>query len=174
MITQWVYYIGGLGGKSGSLTAIRLGIAPDPRETLLELAPTSPFQLVLLGMERGTQDLLETRRSTFRPAALQNDWYLPQDELVDHIEGLEAVNLGDWRLKKVCLDLNPEEWIELEAAVKETGTVTKARLIRRAVKFYAVLGKYKARGFLLQAIKKNRFVVFSDLDNIPHPDEVDL
>ena len=172
MPQRWIHYIGGLDQTSGNLTVIRIGISTNPRESLVELFPTSPFHLILLGYERGTYDLLEKRRAYFNPALIQNDWYHPKEELVEHIDSLPAVDIGKWKPRKFCIDLSPEDWLLLEAAAEEFGAITKTRFVRNAITFYMRLSAYRARGFCLEANQPGVRVVFSDLDNLFHPDHI--
>jgi hypothetical protein len=166
---QWVFYIGGR-LRQGKLVTIKIGVSADPSGHLAALAPTQPYDLELIGLEVGGADLLAQRQKEFRALALRNDWYRPDAKLVDFIQGLPQVDLGKGAAKKVCVDFTPEEFALLEAGVETIGTITKARLIRRAVTFYLKLGELRARGYLLQAMRGGKFTAFPDLDDIRDPD----
>lgn len=170
---QWVYYIGGRGRK-GQLVTFRIGVSADPITQLESLATVQPYKLELLAVEEGDLDLLEQRRKQFRLAALQNDWYKASEELTSFVESLPKVNIAQGNDKKICVFFNPKEYKEIEDAVDVIGTRTKSRLIRRAIRFYLVLGRFKAKGFMLQVIRGGRFHEFSSLEDIKDPDELDL
>lgn len=166
---QWVFYIGG-SLRPGKLVTVKIGISADPGGHLASLAPTQPYDLELIGLEVGGPELLAKRQKEFRSVFLRNDWYRPDVKLVEFIQGLPKVDLGKGATKKVCVDFTPEEFALLETGVETIGTVTKARLIRRAVAFYLKLGDLRARGYLLQAMRGGKFTAFPDLDDIRDPD----
>jgi hypothetical protein len=85
---------------------------------------------------------------------------------VGHVAELRPVDRGAGKPRRVSLDLEPEEFAALETMVEQMGTITKARLLRRAVKFYRSLIRYKAQGYLIQAIKGGKLVQFPDLEDI--------
>jgi hypothetical protein len=90
--------------------------------------------------------------------------------LLESITRLPKLDLGAGASRRVCLDLSPEEFTELEAGVETIGTVTKTRLIRRALSFYLRLGKLRAKGYILHAMKGGKFTAFPDLDDIRDPE----
>lgn len=81
--------------------------------------------------------------------------------------------MRDWDAPttRVSLDLTPEENAELNRLVKTLKTRTRARLLRQALRFYAVLVDHKEQGYLIQAIKGGSLLQFPDLD-VPYPKEI--
>jgi len=169
----WIYYIGGR-GKSGKLVLIKIGISADPEAQLSALTPLQAFDLELLGFEEGSPDLLEERKMKFQKIALKNDWYHAKSELLVYIAELPRVTLEKGNMKKICVDLTPDEWNALVRGVEETDSRTKTRLIRRALKFYTALGRYKALGYMLQVLRGGKYHVFTDLDDIKDPEDIDI
>lgn len=166
---QWVFYIGGR-LRADKLVTIKIGVSGDPKAHLAALAPTQPFDLEFLGLEVGGSELLVKRHKQFKALALRNDWFRPDPSLVKFIEELPKIDLAEGAVRKVCVDFEPEEFIALTEGVEVIGTKTKARLIRRAVKFYLKLGELRARGYFLQAMKGGKFTAFPDLDDIRDPE----
>lgn len=164
---RWIHYIAGK-GKSGKLIAMAIGMDPDPDAVIAKYDDLMPFTIELIGLEEGSQERLEELRTRFRPIRLHGPWYKPTAELVEFVEGLKPIDRMQGS-KRVSLDLMAEEFSQLEAMVKELGTVTKARLLRRALRFYLALGRYKARGYALQAIKDGKLIQFPDLEHIKDP-----
>lgn len=81
--------------------------------------------------------------------------------------------MRDWDGKRIriSLDLTPDEVAELDQLKRALKTRTRARLMRRALRFYAVLANLKGEGFLIQAIRKGELHQFPDLD-VPYPQAV--
>jgi len=164
---QWLHYIAGK-GKTGKLVAIAIGMGPDPDTFVARYDDTMPFDISLMGIEEGSQERLEALRTQFQGGHLHGPWYKATGPLVTLVEGLEPVDRGQGS-RRVSLDLPTAEFTQLEDMVKELGMVTKSRLLRRALRFYLRLGRYKARGYALQAIKDGQLIQFPDLDHIEEP-----
>lgn len=164
---QWIHYIGGR-GKGGKLLSIAIGMSSDPDTFIAKFKNDMPFIIALLGLEEGSQERLEQLRVQFSGTSLHGPWYKPTGALTDIIENLPSVERGG-PVRRVSLDLPTEEFVQLDAMVRELGTVTKSRLLRRAMRFYLRLGRYKARGYALQAIKDGKLIQFPDLDDIEEP-----
>jgi hypothetical protein len=161
----WIYYVKGL-GKTNKIVAIGIGLAANPETQIAELEGSMPFQLELAGVEEGSQERLEALYARFQADHLRGLWYKPSAAVLGHIAELSPVDRDTSKTRRVSLDLGPNEFAELELMVEQTGTVTKARLLRKAVRFYRSLMKYKAQGFLIQAVKGGKLVQFPDLDDI--------
>lgn len=71
----------------------------------------------------------------------------------------EDTDVGE--LKKVCMDINPEEFLQLEMAVKTLGMRTKARLLRRAIRLHLKLGRYTALRYTMQVVKGGKIYAFT-------------
>lgn len=160
---NWVYYVTGLGRDDKVLT-VGIGLSPNPEQEVAHMSNFMPYRLKLAGMERGDLELLEQTKRTFRRDHMNNMWFRPSEPLLAHLETLILERPAP--IRRVSLDLTPEEFDALENLVKQMGVVTKARLLRKAFKFYEALHKYKARGFIIQAIKGGSLVQFPDLDDI--------
>ena len=162
---QFLTYIGGV-GRNGKLVAVGIGLCADPAVYIASLG-AMPFELKLLAVEEGTAEKLEQLKEQFKAAHLNGPWYKPTDELqkyVDSLESVDAAVLG--RAKRISLDLSPEEFAQLEGLVEEMGAKTKANLLRKAFRFYQALYRYKAQGFMIQAVKGGKMLQFPDLDTI--------
>lgn len=164
---QWIHYIGGH-GKSGKLVAVGIGMGPDPEAIVARFNGQMPFSTSLLGLETGSRERLEALRTQFRALHLHGPWFKPNEALEAHVAALGPVDREEGKPRRVSLDLTAEEFLDLERWVEELGTVTKSRLIRKALRFYIGVGKYVALGYRFQAIKDGRLVQFPDLD-IPDP-----
>ena len=164
---MWIHYIGGH-GKSGRLVAVGIGMSPDPEVALAKFDGQMPFSTSLLGLETGSRERLEALRTQFQAAHLHGPWFKPNEALEAHIGALKPVDRELGKPRRVSLDLTADEFLDLEQWVEELGTVTKSRLIRRAIRFYIGVGKYVALGYRFQAIKDGSLIQFPDLD-IPEP-----
>lgn len=166
---QFVHYILG-SSKAGNEVAVAIGLSPDPDAALTALNAWAPFALKLVGVEEGSQERLESVRAQFKALRLNGPWYKVAPELKDHIQALaplDAVKVA--ATKRVSVDLEPEEFTDLEAFVDELGAKSKADLFRRALRFYRALHRYKAQGHIIQAIKGGRLLQFPDLDDVRGP-----
>jgi hypothetical protein len=162
---MWIYYIRGV-GQSGKLIAVGIGLGTEPESRVAELEGMMPYRTELAGIEEGSQERLEALQERFRADHLHGPWYKPSAALVGHVAELQPVNRETGKTRRVSLDLDPSEFADLETMVEQMGTVTKSRLLRRAVKFYQSLVRYKAQGYLIQAIKGGKLVQFPDLEDI--------
>jgi hypothetical protein len=162
---MWIHYIGGT-GKGDKLVAVAIGISPDPDEQLAALRDASPFSLRLLGIEEGDRERLEAVQATFLRFRLQGPWYRASEDLEAYIAALTPVERAT-KVRRISLDLPPEEFRDLERLVGVLGVKTKARLLRRALRLYSKLGHLKAQGWTIQAIKSGQLVQFPDLDADP-------
>lgn len=162
---MWLYYIGGF-GKGDKLVAVAIGVSPDPEEQLALLREASPFSLRLLGLEEGDRERLAAVQTTFHRLKLQGPWYRVSEDLEAHIAALKPIERTA-KVRRVSLDLLPEEFRDVERLVDLLGVKTKARLLRRALRLYSKLGHLKAQGWTVQAIKSGQLVQFPDLDADP-------
>jgi hypothetical protein len=166
---QWICYIGGKSRKGYAV--IQIALAPDPERYLAALKPTQPYELELLGVELGDNELLEERRAQFR-TPFKNGWVKPSDELLAFIKALPEPDRKKAGLRKVCVEWTPAEVLGLDLGVERMNLKTRTKLIRRAVKFYLGLTTYHAKGWTIQAVKGGRFVPFKDLEHIEDPADV--
>jgi len=165
---MYIHYIGGEGRKK-KLLAISFGLSNDPQRHLSSLNGTMPFDLRLLACEKGTEEKLEKLRQTFKPAHLNGPWYRPTPELQAHVNSVEAVDPATdkeapTKVTRVSLDLNAEEFSALEQLVEQMGLKSKAQLLRKALRFYGALYRYKAQGYGIQAVRGGKLLQFPDLD----------
>ena len=81
--------------------------------------------------------------------------------------------MRDWDAKRhrVPLEFTPEELASLDILVKSQKARTRARVIRRALRFYKKLDELKNEGYLIQAVRKGSLLQFPDLD-VPFPQEM--
>ncbi len=163
---QWIHYLGGR-GKSGKIVAIGIGMSHDPDLFLSQHCSSLPFDAELLKIEEGSQELLDGIRQEYQVDHLNGPWYRVSDKLMDRISALKLTHSSGTR--RVSLDLSVQEFDELSAMVKELGTRTKSRLLRRALRFFLALRRYKARGYVIQAIKGGLLTQFHDFDDINDP-----
>lgn len=159
--------------KEGRAAQVLIGLSDDPEAEVRALNMVSPYPIELLGAEAGDDSLLETRRASYHPVALLNDWYKPHPLLLKHIEGLAPVTF-DVAIRKVCVDWLPAEYRELQDGMRRHGFKTQSKLIRRATFAYLRLRKYQARGFLLHVLRQGKMRVIPDLDKLKDPDEEGL
>lgn len=160
-----IHFIGGA-TKRGELVAVAIGISTSPSSQVAALKKASPFHgLSLLGVEAGSQERLETIKNEFATLAMGGPWFKASEELLQRIKSLEpAVDKKDSR--RVSLDLDPEEWAMLETMVEELGEKMKSKVLRRSLKFYRSLLRYKAKGYMIQAIRGGELIQFPELDDI--------
>lgn len=160
---QFIHYIGGE-TRSKKLVAVGLALSNDPVTHLASLKGTMPFELRTMAVEQGTPSQLEQLKETFKAAHLNGFWYKPSPALVAHVEAVESVDPALGKMTRVSLDLTPEEFAALEKLVGESGTKSKAQLLRKALRFYRVMHAYKAQGYGIQAVRGGKMIQFPDLD----------
>ncbi len=163
---QFVHYIGGE-NRGHKIIAVGFGLSSDPVAHLASLQGTMPFDLRLLAVEQGTAEKLEGLKATFLSSHLHGFWYKPSPELLAHIQAIESVDPALGKATRVSLDLSPEEFSHLEKLVSEMGAKSKAKLLRMALRFYGALYRYKAQGFMIQAVRGGKMIQFPDLDIRP-------
>lgn len=163
---MWIHYIGGL-GRSDKLVVVAIGLGPDPESEMAALRDMSPFKLRLLGLEQGSRERLEEVRQQFRGCKMRGPWFKANDALQVHIEALKPVERDKAKVKRISLDLPPDEFHDVERAVGMLGLKTKARFLRRAARFYVRLGRLKAQGWAIQAVKDGQLLQFHSLDTDP-------
>ena len=165
----FVHYILG-STKSGTEIAVAVGVSADPDAALLALNQSSPLSLKLVGVEEGDASRVEEVRTKFRHLRLNGPWFKVAPDLKEHIQSLCFVDPAKAAAtKRVSVDLDPEEFHDLEVFVGEMGAKSKADLFRRALRFYRALHRYKAQGFIIQAIKSGKLFQFPDLDDVRGP-----
>lgn len=162
---QFIHYIGG-STRAGKLVAVGLGLSNDPAGHLASLKGTLPFDVKLLAIEEGTPEKLEVLKELFKAFHTNGPWYRPAPELQAHIETVEVVDQSVGKTTRVSLDLSPEEFAALEKLVEEMGAKSKAQLLRKALKFYGALYRYKAQGYGIQAVKGGKMIQFPDLETV--------
>ncbi len=162
---SFIYYIAA-DSKVGKIVSIAVGVSSDPEEEVSNLDAVMPFKMRLLGLELGSLGRLEAVRHQFRGAHIRGSWFQPSEELQTYVSLLPAIDRSKNQSIRVSLDLNYSEHADLERFVEELGSKTKARLLRRAFRFYQALHRYKAQGFLIQAVKGGTLIQFPDLDDI--------
>lgn len=161
----WIYYVEGLSNSNKVLT-IGIGISSEPELEVASLARIMPYKVRLAAMEYGDLNLLEQRREQFISGRMNGMWFQPTENLSDLVRNLPVADREEFKGKRVSLDLSPEEFERLETLVSQLGTTTKARLLRKALRFYESLAKYKGQGYLIQAVKGGSLIQFPDLDDI--------
>lgn len=156
-----------IGGESrlGKLVSVVMGLAPTPEALRSMIEDASPFELKILGAEPGGEDEHRELQKRFAPALMKGLWYRPSEDLLEYVKGLLPLE-GQGPTKRVSLDLEPQDFADLEVFVREKGLKTKSALLRRALRFYRALHRYQAQGFVIQAIRNGRLVQFPDLDDI--------
>lgn len=160
---QFIHYIGGT-SKAGKLISIGIGLSSDPAAALEALKGTMPFDLRMLAVELGTSERLESVKAAFKAACQNGFWYQPTAELEAHVNGIESVDPDLGKTTRVSLDLVPEEFAALAKLTQEMGVRSKAELLRRALRFYGAMYRYKAQGFGIQAVKGGKLIQFPELD----------
>lgn len=155
--------------KAGKIVAVAICQTSAPDTHLASLGDMLPFKAEVIGVEPGDATKFQEVRTQFQAHHLNGIWYRPDAELISYAKALGTVEVHGPR-QRVSLDLEPEEFADLEAFVKELGGKTKAALLRRAYRFYRALYRYKAQGWLIQAVKGGRLVQFPDLEDIPKQD----
>ena len=165
---QYIHFIGGR-NHDGKLIVVALGLSKDPESQLTLLADTSPFALYLLGIEEGTSERLEQLKEQFRKSHYRGAWFKATSDLVAYIDGLKEVDRDGGKTKRVSVDLTAEDFSQLEALVTELGVRSKAEFFRKGLKLYAALHRYKAQGFLIQAVKGGKLIQFPNLDSVEKP-----
>lgn len=165
---MYIHYIGGE-ARNGKMVSIAIGVSSNPEAHLAKLSGEMPFALKLLGLEAGNKARLEEVRKEFKALHIKGPWYKPAPALTSHIEGLPEVERSDKKTKRVSLDLDPEEFAELELMVTELGEKMKSKVLRRALRFYRGLQQYKAQGYMIQAVKGGLMVQFPNLDDVREP-----
>ncbi len=164
-----LYYIGGR-SKTGKLISVAIGITSNPDVQLAALQESSPFHdLSLLALEDGSQERLEQIKREHH--CFGGPWFTVTAALERHISELPAYDASKRTIRRVSVDLDPEEWLALEVMVEELGEKMKSKVVRRALRFYRALLKYKAQGFLVQAVRGGELHQFPKLDAIRGPNE---
>lgn len=161
---QFIHYIGGA-GRNQKLVAIGFALSNDPAAHLASIQGTMPFDLKILAIEQGTPERLEELKELFKTAHLNGFWYTPKPELLAHIEAVESIDTSLGKPTRVSLDLVPEEFAALEKLVEEMGAKSKAQLLRKALRFYGAMYRFKAQGYGIQAVKGGKMIQFPDLDS---------
>lgn len=162
---QFLHYIAGK-TRAGKLVAIGFELSPDPEASLQALQGTMPFEVTSMAVEVGDSTKLETLRAQFRDFHANGLWYRPDAAIQEFVGKIESVDPAVGRTKRVSLDLVPEDFHDLETLVQETGIKGKAKLLRRALRFYAAMHRLKAQGFMIQAVKGGRMIQFPDLEAV--------
>ena len=164
----FIHFIGGE-GRNGKLISVAMGLSANPESYIATLNGSMPFTLKLLGLEVGTAERLEELRKRFRSLHIKGPWFKAAPALTKYVEELEEVERDYAKTRRVSLDLDPEEFAELEMMVGELGEKTKAAVLRRARRFYRSILRYKAQGYMIQAIKGGEMIQFPNLDDVRDP-----
>jgi len=164
----FIHYIGGE-GREGKLISVAVGLSANPESHIASLSGSMPFSLKLLGLELGSPERLEEIRKQFRALHIKGPWFRAASQLTSYVDALAEVERDRHKTKRVSLDLGPEEFAELEMMVGELGEKTKASVLRRARRFYRSLLRYKAQGYMIQAVKGGQMIQFPDLDDVRGP-----
>lgn len=150
--------------KQGKSVVVGLGLASNAEEFRTSLDLASPFELDVVGQEPGGPEKLRELQDRFVSQLIRGVWYRPE-AILEYAKSLPSVECAN-ETKRVSLDLEPEDFADLVAFVKETNAKTKSSLLRRAFRFYRALYRYRAQGYLIQAVKNGKLVQFPDLDDI--------
>lgn len=162
---QVIYYIGGCSAQD-NLSAVAIGLTTHPDTMLANLQAIAPFHhLTLLAVEQGSQERLDAIKKEFEASALAGPWFKYTEELEKLVKSLPNTS---FKSRRVSLDLDPEDWLMLETMVEEFGE-KKSKVLRRALKFYRTLRKYKDQGYAIQAVKGGEVIRFPTLDDICGP-----
>lgn len=165
---QYIHFIGGRNLK-GKTVAVAMGVSSDPEGQLTSLEGSSPFELSLLALEEGDAERLEQLKERFKGSHARGPWFQATDELLAYVEALEPVDREAGKTKRVSVDLAAEDFALLESLVSEMGIRSKAEFFRKGLRLYAGLHRYKAQGYLIQAVRGGKMVQFPDLDHIAKP-----
>lgn len=150
--------------KQGKPVVVGLGLASNAEEFRASLDLASPFELAVVGREPGGPEKLRELQDRFASQLIRGVWYRPE-AILEYAKALPAIDPPN-ETKRVSLDLEPEDFVALEVFVQETNSKTKSSLLRRAFRFYRALYRYRAQGYLIQAVKNGKLVQFPDLDDI--------
>lgn len=162
---MWIVYMRGA-GKNSKTISYGLDLVADPEGRIAEFSDVMPFTIELAGLEVGSRERLEQLREQFRSEHLHGPWYKPSEAIASHIGALPKVDRNTGAMRRVSLDLASDEFAMLDSLVEKMGAKTKARLLRRALRFYSALTQYKAKGYLIQAVKNGKMIQFPDLEDI--------
>ena len=162
---QFLHYVVGK-GRSGKVVAYGLDLCADPEASLVSMKGVMPFEVSTLATEVGDSAKLEELRKKFQLHHVQGPWFKPVDEIRMYIESVDSVDPDLAKSKRVSLDLTPEDFSDLETLVKETGVKGKAKLLRKALRFYSAMYRYKAQGYMIQAVQGGKMIQFPDLEAI--------
>lgn len=152
-------------GRQNKTLALAICVTSDVQSSLSTVSQTSPFELRVLGVEPGGNDKLRELQDKFAPFFMRTIWYRPAEPMLQYIAALPPVEI-EKATKRVSLDLEPEDFADLETFVTEVGAKTKANLLRRAYRFYRRVHGYVKQGYEFQAIKGGKLVIFPNLDDI--------
>jgi hypothetical protein len=105
-------------------------------------------------------------KERFRAHHMNGPWYKAAPPIEEYIQSLPTPDRSSGVTRRVTVEIPPEDFAALTEATQRLGTKTKSRFIRKAYRFYIALSEYKARGYLIQAVKGGQLVQFPDLDDI--------
>lgn len=165
----WVFFARGR-GRTGKTVALAMDLHANPELWIEEMASKAPFpRLELAAMEEGSQDLLGRLKERFREYHLNGPWYKTGQLIEDYFQALPEPDRRSGSARRITIEVPPDEFAALTEATARLGTRTKTRFLRQAYRFYLALSDYKARGYLIQAVKGGKLVQFPDLDDIRKP-----
>jgi Arc/MetJ family transcription regulator len=163
---SWVFFARAM-GRTGKVVALAMDLHPSPELWLEDIAAKSPFpKLRLAAMEGGSLDLLGRLKERFKAYHMNGPWYKVAQPIEDYIRELPEPNRNQGGSRRVTIEIPPEDFAALAEATQRLGTKTKSRFIRQAYRFYLALSEYKARGYLIQAVKGGQLIQFPDLNDI--------
>jgi len=162
---SWVFFVRGL-NRAGKTVALAMDLHPNPELWLEDMTVKVPFpKLKLVAMEEGSLDLLGRLKERFREYHMNGPWYKVGQLIEDYFQALPEAN-HKFSGRRLTIEIPPDDFAALTEATTRLGTKTKARFLRQAYRFYLALSDYKARGYLIQAVKGGKLVQFPDLQDI--------
>jgi len=160
-----IYFAGGFNNQ-GKMLAVAIGSSDDPERAVERLRETAPFKTRLLAVEDGSGEALERLRNRFRTARLQGPWFKGTEALTAYLDALPPLSVSG-KTTRISLDVTAREFQQIESARLMLGVKTKAKFIRRAIRFFVRVVTLQSQGFLIQAIKDGTLYQFQDLDHDP-------
>lgn len=167
---QFLHYVAGK-NRSGKVVAIGLDLTSDPEASVTSMKGLMPFDVETMAVEVGSPARLEELRAQFKVHHAQGPWYRPDQSLLDFVAAIESIKPDALKSKRVSLDLVPQDFADLEVLVKETGVKGKAKLLRKALRFYSAMHRFKARGYMIQAVKGGSMIQFPNLESVQNRGE---
>jgi hypothetical protein len=162
---QFLHYVAGK-NRSGKIVAVGFDLTADPEASVTSMKGLMPFEVETMAVEVGSPARLEELKEQFKAHHAQGPWYRPDQSVLDFVAAVEKVDPSIGKSKRVSLDLIHEDFADLEVLVKETGVKGKAKLLRKALRFYSAMHRYKAQGYMIQAVKGGHMIQFPNLESV--------